>query len=44
MQAETWHVHIRNRTGGIKPRENVTQFHHMFTHHAARINRIILVL
>ena len=37
MQPETRHVDIRNRTGSIQPCENVTQFHHVFAHHAARV-------
>ena len=37
MQPKTWQVHVRNRTGGIKTRQYVTQLHHLFADDAARI-------
>ncbi len=37
MQPEPLQVHIRNRTGSIETRENVTQFFHVFGDHASRV-------
>jgi hypothetical protein len=35
MQPETWHVHIRHRTGGVEPRENIAQLNNVFGDDAA---------
>ena len=37
MQPEPRQIHIRNRTGRIEPRENVTQLFRVFGVHAARV-------
>ncbi len=36
-QHSGWQIHIRNRTGSIQPRENVTQLFRVFPNHAARV-------
>jgi len=41
MQAEAWQIHIRNRTGGIQPCQNVTKLYCVFADHAARV--VVLV-
>jgi hypothetical protein len=37
MKPKPRHVHIGNRSGGIEPRQNVTQLHRVFGNHAARV-------
>lgn len=37
MKPKTRHIHIGNRSSGIKSRQNVSQLHRMFSHHATRV-------
>jgi hypothetical protein len=37
MQPETGQVHIRNRSGGVEPDENVPKLDCVFRYHAARV-------
>ena len=41
VEPEARQVHIRRSNGRVKTRENVSQFNHMFTHHASWIIVIV---